>query len=266
MRSKLSWQMIWTILADLFFLWALLHYGLGDLESAWLLIVGFSPLSWIILGLVLFLLLYRSDFRSDLPLFAAGWALGYWGEWWGTTRGVWWYWNGARPPDYLPPLWGLGVLTVYRLGLLLATRLPEELPAWVRWGMLGSFVALPVVALGRSWGLLAAVDWRGRLDIHFFAGILAAAILLRYHFELRRDFCLYLGGTLLGGMYEYFGTAFGEWTYITGEVPPLWIAPLWGLAAAAMFKLALLLRLGLEKAWATLVPRARRDQAFDRVE
>ncbi|HEX7593625.1 MAG TPA: hypothetical protein VF429_05580, partial [Anaerolineae bacterium] len=58
----------------------------------------------------------------------------------------------------------------------------------------------------------------------------------------------YICGMLLGGTYEWLGTRMGEWTYITREVPPLWIIPLWGLACVAMVKLSRLLVLPLQKA------------------
>jgi len=227
-----------TVLADVFLLWVLYHYGLGDWQTLVFLLLHFSPWSWLVLGLVLFLLLYRSDYRTDLPLFLAGFLLGYWGEWWGTTRGVWTYWNGATPPVYLPPLWGIGLLTVYRLSRLLAPLLNRRIPRWVEWLMASSLILLPALAFAHSWPLLAAVDWRGRLDGHFFAGWLVGLGLLALRFDLRKIFLLYVCGTLLGGFYESFGTAYHEWEYITHEVPPLWIAPLWGLAAAAMTNLA----------------------------
>lgn len=230
---------IFTALADLGFIWVLVYFGMGGLENGWLLLTSFGWWPWALFGMVLFLLLYRSDYRSDLPLFLAGLALGYWGEWWGTTRGVWTYYNGATPPDYLPPLWGLGLLTVYRLAGFLV-------PAVTRWGqgnwtrrlMLASFLILPATALLFSWQALATVEWRGRLDGHFLAGLLAAALLLRYRFDLPQAFAMYVCGMLLGGLYEYLGTSSGEWVYITGEIPPLWIVPLWGLATVAMMHLA----------------------------
>jgi hypothetical protein len=236
---RLHQQFIFTALADLGFIWVLVHYGMGGIKNGWLLLTSFGWLPWALLGMVLFLLLYRSDYRSDLPLFLAGLALGYWGEWWGTTRGVWTYYNGATPPDYLPPLWGLGLLTVYRLAGFL-------LPAVTRWGqggwarrlMLASFFVLPAAALLLSWQALAAVDWSGRLDGHFLAGLLAATVLLRYRFNLPQAFAVYVCGMILGGLYEYLGTSLGEWSYITGEIPPVWIMPLWGLATAAMMHLA----------------------------
>lgn len=239
-KPRLNRYLTW--ITDLFFLWVLFHFGLGGCHNLRLLLSQYGPLPWLVLLAVMFLLLYRSDYRSDLPLFAAGLALGYWGEWWGTTRGVWTYWNGATPPDYLPPLWGLGLLTVYRLSQLFQPAIDRILPKPVsragQRAMLGFFVGLPLLAFARSWPVLAQIDWSSRLDLHFAAGLLVAIVLLIAGFDWQDTFLLYLCGTLLGGAYEYLGTSWGEWTYITLEVPPLWIAPLWGYAAVAMVRLA----------------------------
>ena len=240
-----------TILSDLFLLWILLHFGMGGLQGARLLLPFFGPLGWALLALVVFLLLYRSDALTDLPLFAAGFALGYWGEWWGTTRGVWTYWNGAMPPDYLPPLWGLGLVTAYRLSGFCREPLERSLERsssrWLSRCLAASFIVLPVMGVLASLPALARVDWSGRLDLHFLAGLLAGAALVLYRFDLRRAFPLYVCGMLLGGLYETLGTSFGEWRYITGEQPPLWIVPLWGIACVAMHNLAELARRALEK-------------------
>ena len=240
---------ILTLVADLFFLWVLWFYGLGGYETTVILLNAYKPLSWLLLAVVITLLLYRSDYRTDLPLFLAGFLLGYWGEWWGTTRGVWWYWNGATPPDYLPPLWGLGLVTVYKLSQLLLPVIPEELPRALKGVMGSSFVLLPSIMLACSWGVLAVVDWRGRLDGNFLAGLVVAILLIVFRFDLRRDFVIYISGTLLGGLYEYLGTSMGEWAYITGETPPFWIAPLWGLASVAMVSLAHIIQNAVVKGW-----------------
>ena len=94
---------------------------------------------------------------------------------------------------------------------------------------------------------LAAVDWSGRLDAHFFAGIIVGIVLLLYRIDIDETFGLYICGMLLGGTYEWLGTWMGEWTYITREVPPLWIIPLWGLACVAMVKLSRLLVFASDK-------------------
>jgi len=242
-------DLLLTFLADLGFLWALGYFGFGGWQTVFKLLPYYGFWALLVLGIVLFLLLYRSDYRIDLPLFFAGLLLGYWGEWWGTTRGVWTYWNGAQPPVYLPPLWGLGLLTVYRLSRFLTPPQRRTLPQWAKWAMTASFFVFPILAFARSFPLLARVDWRGRLDFNFFAGVLVTLALILPSFELEETFAIYLCGMLLGGIYEFLGTSIGEWTYITREVPPLWIAPLWGLAAAAMVRLAKGLRWLLSGGW-----------------
>jgi len=241
MTPKKNWTTIGTLLADLFFLWVIVEYAMGGWQLGLYLLTHNGIIPWLILPGVLFLLLYRSDYRTDLPIFIAAVALGYWGEWWGTTRGLWTYWNGLTPPPYLPPLWGIGLLTVYRLRLLLVRRSKAEPPA-SRWLKVASFVVLPGLALANSWPLLVQVDWTAALDAHFYAGLLIAGGLILFRFDLNEIFWLYLCGTVLGGTYEYLGTSWGEWRYTTGEVPPLWIAPLWGLASVAMVKLGALIR------------------------
>ncbi len=70
----------------MFFLWIILRYALGGWELGWFLLYTIGLPAWMALGVVVALVLYRSDYRMDLPLFIAGYALGYWGEWWGTTH------------------------------------------------------------------------------------------------------------------------------------------------------------------------------------
>lgn len=235
---KTKTDVLLTLLSDLWLLWVVYYHGLGGWESAGLILRQSGTLAWLLLAFIVGLLLFRSDYRWDVPLFLSGWLLGYWGEWWGTTRGVWQYWDGAMPPAYLPPLWGIGLLTTYRLGGLLKERLPKRPGLWLRNSILVFlFVPLPVTLL-LSWDRLAVVDWKGVIDIHLIAGILVACSLILLDFDLLQVFVFYICGMLLGGLYETLGTQWGEWRYITGETPPLWIVPLWGFAAVAMVKLA----------------------------
>ncbi len=264
--SRFSWSRLSCSLAvSAFFFWVILHYALGGWELAWFLLSTIGPPAWIALGIVVALVLYRSDYRIDLPLFLAGLALGYWGEWWGTTRGVWTYWNGQTPPDYLPLLWGIGLLTVYHLNLLrdavvqsfhraplvkrksnppqrdcFVAERSRPRPAFpvVRWFKTGSLVVLPLLAFASSAPRLAAVDWSTRLDAHLYAGILAGAVLVFGRLDADEAFGIYVCGMLLGGTYEWLGTWLREWSYVTNEVPPLWIIPLWGLACVSMVNLA----------------------------
>ena len=62
----------------------------------------------------------KSDVKNDLPLFVAALILGFWGEWWGTTRGLWTYLTRLNPPLNIIFLWGVGLLTIYHLHLILS--------------------------------------------------------------------------------------------------------------------------------------------------
>jgi hypothetical protein len=151
------------------------------------------------------------------------------------------------PPDYLPPLWGLGLVTAYRLSGFWQAALDHPLPRWLSRCLTASFIVLPLAGVLVSLPALSRVDWSGRLDFHFFAGLLVGAALVVYRFDLRRAFPLYVCGMLLGGLYEYLGTTFGEWSYLTGDQPPLWIVPLWGIVCVAMSNLAELVRQVIER-------------------
>ncbi|MBI5650272.1 MAG: hypothetical protein HZC40_07490 [Chloroflexi bacterium] len=223
--------------------------ALGGIETGWIILTQVGAPAWIALAIVVALVLYRSDARADVPLFIAAYALGYWGEWWGTTRGVWTYSNGQTPPDYLPPLWAIGLLTVTHLRALIIgrglTRRNADkkfLSAFLRVNprpiKIALLIAIPALAFAISAPQLAAVDWSGRLDAHFIAGIIVGIALIAYRFDLDDAFALFVCGMILGGTYEWLGTYIGEWTYITREIPPLWIIPLWGLACVAMVNLS----------------------------
>lgn len=240
--KKSPLQFNWgTLLSNLFFLWVIFYFGLDGWDTAITILFHYGITPWVILAMVCFLIFIRSDYRLDLPTFAAAVLLGYWGEWWGTSRGFWTYWNNASPPIYLPPLWGIGVLTVYHFKELIFPWLEQNVPA--RMWKAGSlcFVLLPVLGFAHSWGLLTKVDWLHRLDWHFAAGCLVGIILVITKANWKETLLLYLCGTLIGGAYEYLGTSWGEWSYFTGEIPPWWIAPLWGYATVAMTKLPILI-------------------------
>ena len=81
------------------------------------------PLSFAALGLCLFLILTPSDIRRALLTFAAGTALGYFLERWGTTRECWVYWTHQTPPFFAVLAHGMAAVAFGRvqstLGLFL---------------------------------------------------------------------------------------------------------------------------------------------------
>jgi len=233
-----------TILFDLFLLWVIVQYALGGWERAIRLLPHQGPMFWAEMFVLVYLLLIKSNFKYDIPLFLSALLLAYWGEWWGTSRGVWSYPNRGGVPTYVILTWGICVLTVYHLYLIVRRIEGEKerkLWSWIK-GL--SLFALPVIGLGLTWKGIVRVDWTKAVDVHFIGGIVVCGLLILKNFDLNETFWIFVCGTLLGALYEYCGTATGNWSYATGEGMPLIIAPLWGLACVGMIKLGFYLRSG----------------------
>ncbi|MFB0538016.1 MAG: hypothetical protein ACETWR_23895 [Anaerolineae bacterium] len=75
--TQKSWTTVGTLLADFFFLWVIVEYGTGGWQLGLCLLTHSGIIPWLILPGVLFLVLSRSDYRTDLPIFIAAVALGY---------------------------------------------------------------------------------------------------------------------------------------------------------------------------------------------
>ena len=233
-----------TILFDLFLLWVILHFAMGGWERTIRLLPSQGLTVWLEILITVFLTLVKSNFRNDVPLFLSAFVLAYWGEWWGTTRGVWSYSCGESPPLYVVFTWGVCLLTVYHLYLILRGRQRKREDQHVTWIQKLSLFALPAIGLLLTWKGILQVDWTKAMDIHVISGILVGSFLILRHFDWDETFWIFLCGTLLGGLYEYMGTATENWKYATGEGMPILIAPLWGMACVAMVKLGFLVRSG----------------------
>jgi hypothetical protein len=57
-----------------------------------------QPASMVVMGIMFFVLLSGRAPRRDVILFVAGTMLGFFLEYWGTTRGCWRYYTGGKPP------------------------------------------------------------------------------------------------------------------------------------------------------------------------
>ncbi|MEW6443901.1 MAG: hypothetical protein AB1640_23395 [bacterium] len=236
-----------TVLFDLFLLWGVLHFAMGGWQRTVRLLPSQGLAVWLELLVVICLTLLKSDSRKDVPLFLSAFALAYWGEWWGTTRGVWAYATRETPPIYVVFTWGVCLLTVYHLYLLLGGRKRTRGEGRVTWIQKASFFALPAIGLALTWKGILRVDWARAMDVHVLGGVLVTCFLILEDFDWHETFWLFLCGTLLGALYEYMGTATGNWQYATGEGMPILIAPLWGMACVAMVKLGLLVQGGFLK-------------------
>ena len=234
---KKHYETLATVLFDLFLLWVVLRFALGGWDTAIRLLPHQGPLFWVEMFVLVSLLLIKSNFKNDNPLFLSAVHLAYWVEWWGTSRGVWSYPYTARVPTYVIMTWGACLLTVYHL-YLIVRRLEgkKERKVW-SWIKILSLLSLPVIGLALTWTGIFRIDWTRVADVHFFGGMAVCAHLILKNFDLNETFWIFACGTLLGGLYEYCGTATGNWSYATGEGMPLVIAPLWGLACVGMIKL-----------------------------
>jgi hypothetical protein len=79
-----------------------------------------KPFSWIALLLCAFLILSPTDLRFALLTFVAGSGLGYFLEYWGTTRLCWTYYTFQTPPLFAVFAHGMAAVAFWRAGRLVA--------------------------------------------------------------------------------------------------------------------------------------------------
>jgi len=257
---KRNSPLIGTLLFDLFLLWILIRYGNEGLSLFFQRLTDVGSSSWFTTYTVLTLILIKSDVRDDLPLFAAALILGFWGEWWGTTQGLWTYYTRQTPPVGIVFMWGVGLLTVYHLHLFISRILPAFIPKQklpVTPIKLAIIVLLLLAGFALTWKGIVKINWLQHVDIHFVLAGMVTGFLFFRNFDTNETFSIFLCGTLLGGLYEYCGTSIGGWSYATGQGLPLVIAPLWGIACVAMIKLGFLIKQGVIKLIGLLIPQMK---------
>lgn len=241
-----------TVLFDLFILWTVIRFVLGGWDRA-VYLYSHGPLLWagIILTLVV-LTLIRSDFRTDIPMYLSAFALAYWLEWWGTTRGVWTYTGDQKPPLGEIFLWGICLLSVYHVNLVFLGKGETEKErgkgsCWT-WFMVLALFVLPLIGLVLTWKFIISVNWMNYFDCHSVAAVVLASFLILKDFELGETFWVFVGGTFLGGLLETLGTASGRYAYLSGQGAPLMVGPIWGVTCVVMVKLGYRIRNGFFKA------------------
>ena len=128
-----------------------------------------------------------------------------------------------------------------------------------------SLVALLILVavisvIAGSWPELAAAEWnaifgRGGWAAHMDWLLAGLGIFFFVCTALdpnpRHDLATIAAGMLGGAIIEVWGTRAGLWYYYTGERPPLWILPAWGMSALSNEKMQ---RLSM-----TLLPHAARE-------
>lgn len=238
---------IGTLLFDLFLLWVILRFELGSWEYAVRYFSrGLTVWGVVILCIVL-LTLYKSDFRMDIPLFVSAFVLGYWLEWWGTTRGVWTYSSKETPPIGVVFFWGICLVAVYHFHLVFRGKRQKREGKNLTWPKMLVLCVVLGVALAFAWKGFAQLDRTKHFDIHSVAAIVVGGFLILRGFDPIETLLVFLIGGGLGGLLEYLATAAGTYRYVTGQGIPQFVAPFWGMTCVVMVKLAYLIRAGLRR-------------------
>lgn len=117
-------------------------------------------------------------------------------------------------------------------------------------------------AAERSWTIFQRGGAQ-RLSILFQAVLFAAILAATFWILTRRtdppgDLKAFCAAVLLGACVESWATRTGLCVYYTGERPPLWILPAWGLGALLIDRLGERLR----SAWAGSIGKKTREQAY----
>ncbi len=210
----------------------------------------FDPLLaglWVAMTL---LLAWRVRPRRDLILAFSALCGGFLIEWWGTSTELWTYFTYERPPLWIIPAWPVAALATDRLTLLAdrlvsrltrpSTRTAAPSSPWP-WRIACAFALVAFIAAMIRFMLPAISISSSRVVIAIMAGV---ALTTR---APRRDLLLFLAGTALGWLLEYWGTTRECWTYYTQQTPPLETAFAHGFASIAFGRAAAVLTFALDR-------------------
>jgi hypothetical protein len=150
---------------------------------------------------------WRFRLVEDGSLMLVAAAGGFVIEWWGTNTNLWHYFTRERPPLWIVPAWPVATIVIDRMAGV-SSRWLSRL-AFGYWAILPAFV---IVMTSFAW---PTVDvFATRVVIALMIGV----VVMRATPE--RDVTLFVCGSLLGIVLEYWGTSRQCWTYYSGEVPP----------------------------------------------
>jgi hypothetical protein len=170
-------------------------------------------MDWLLAGIWLFmtaLMVWDIRPRGDLRLFFVGLVGGGIIEAWGTQTSLWSYFTAERPPLWILPAWPAAALAVERLTRLFQRATPGlDRHAWLWWVVLLLFW----LAISRfAWVSIDKWGTQVALAAIPLVGLIGA--------RPERDLRLFLVGSALGVLLEYWGTSRYCWTYYSREIPP----------------------------------------------
>ena len=209
-RSLLALALLITTGSAVGYHWSDLLDANGSMD--WLL-----GATWLLMAALLCL---GVNARRDLLLLAVGLCGGTVIEWWGTNTLLWSYFTDERPPPWILPAWPIAALTIDRLARLLerpvlALERRRRRAFGERSFRVFYFAVLPAFVVA-----LFAFVWPSlQKPATQVVLVIVAFVTLRCP-NARRDAFLFVAGSALGVLLEYWGTSRQCWTYYTQEVPP----------------------------------------------
>jgi hypothetical protein len=189
----------------------------------------FDPLLVVCWILMVVLGAFRFSLRRDLPLAGAAFVGGALIETWGTRSGLWTYFTHEAPPLFILPAWPVAALATERLTRGLdwwAHRMRWTAPARL-WRVV--YVLAMCVFCMDLWAWTAA----GRAHPTTAVAYALVAVTCCSSATHRRDVLLFVAGSLLGALLEYWGTTRQCWTYSDQKTPPVCAVLSHGFATVA---------------------------------
>ena len=200
-------------------------------------------MDWLLLGIFGFMsvtIIARANLKTDLLIVFVGVCGGLAIESWGTQTNLWHYYTSERPPLWIIPAWPIASLSIDRItrGLDFFTakfaksRKGEKAFKVFYWLTFTSFLSLMLVFVAPTFD--KSYTW-----LSLGLCILITLTPTDYRFAL----LTFIAGSGLGYYLELWGTTRECWTYYTFETPPLFAIIAHGMAAVAVWRAGLMVKM-----------------------
>jgi hypothetical protein len=195
-----------------------------------------AQMDWLLTGIWIWLasmICWRVRGRRDLLMIAVGVGGGGTIEWWGTNTELWRYFTNERPPLWILPAWPAATIAIDRMGMLV-DELAKDREAAAHRVISPStlrrlyFVIVPAFVVWMTTFLWPTIGSRASQVVIGLMLVVASFTL-----DARRDMTLFVAGTSMGVLLEYWGTSRYCWTYYTEQIPPPIAVVAHGFAAIA---------------------------------
>jgi hypothetical protein len=189
---------------------------------------------WLLVGIFTFMtfaIMAGADLRRDAWILLIGAIGGLVIEAWGTQTYIWSYFTEQRPPLWIIPAWPIASLTIDRMTRGLNRLLPKNQDKWINvykffYWLLFTFFGL----------LMILFVWQFMDRSMTIMACLLVGFLILTPVDHRSEVLIFVAGSALGYILEYWGTTRECWTYYTGQTPPLFAVLAHGMASVAFWR------------------------------